>query len=377
MLPDTPPWIAPVAYWSLIQSITGLTVTFTSQQSLLRPITTAIISFLAHLFRLHIQSHLEEIRLWAPVFAMCMVNVLNAFDLLLFTRASYAAQLAYTTTKSEKKDIPTQHASLSNKLLFSLLLPYNYRRINTPWQISRLPRFSSTDPSYVPTRPAFLLRSALKLAIASAVVRLLTIDPEDPHLLEALAHLEQSKSVLLPFRNYSAYTILLQARFTLSFGIVTRAFIVGSYTANSILAVALGSDPASWPPIAGSLTEAWSLKTLWGCVVRLSFFLSFPFLQTNPTQPDQPNPYNRTQTNKLCQTNLAPNPPPPPLLHLPRNHQKLRPPPNKPRRTLDPRRHRVPRLRCNPLIHGHRLRRAAIGIRRVGVFPAADCRSCF
>ncbi|BCS21188.1 wax synthase family protein [Aspergillus puulaauensis] len=260
-----PPWIVPVINWNLVQSITGLTVAFTDPQSPLRPLAAATTALLAYLLQSNIQTHFAGTRPSGPTVAMCWVNVLNAVDLLVLTRASYEAQLTYTTTKTSKKDAPAPktHDSLWDRILFSIVLPYNYRRINTPWQISRLPRFSSTNPSYIPTKATFLLHSTAKLLVAGTIIHLLTLDPTDPHLSSALSQLDESKSVLVTY-NSSLYTILLQARFTLSFGLVTRAAIVGGYTAGSILAVLLGSSPASWPPIAGSLSGAWSLGRLWG-----------------------------------------------------------------------------------------------------------------
>ncbi|OJI97932.1 hypothetical protein ASPVEDRAFT_124133 [Aspergillus versicolor CBS 583.65] len=260
-----PPWIVPLVNWNLIQSITGLTVAFTDPQSPLRPLTAATTALLAYLLQSNIQTHFAGTRPSGPTVAMCWVNALNAFDLLVLTRASYEAQLAFTTSKTSKKDTPTPKTKTSfwDRILFTIALPYNYRRINTPWQISRLPRFSSTNPSYIPTKATFLLHSTAKLLIAGTIIHLLTLDPTDPHLSSALSRLDESKSVLVPF-NSDLHTILLQARFTLSFGLVTRAAIVGGYTAGSILAVLLGSSPASWPPIAGSLSGAWSLSRLWG-----------------------------------------------------------------------------------------------------------------
>lgn len=260
-----PPWIVPLINWNLIQSLTGLTVAFTDPQSPLRPLAAATTALLAYLLQSNIQTHFAGTRPSGPTVAMCWVNVLNSFDLLVLTRASYEAQVTYTTTKTSKKDAPTPKTKNSfwDRIFFSISLPYNYRRINTPWQISRLPCFTSTNPSYIPTKATFLLHSTAKLLVAGTIIHLLTLDPTNLHLSSALSRLDESKSVLVPF-NFNLYTILLQARFTLSFGLVTRAAIVGGYTAGSILAVLLGSSPASWPPIAGSLSGAWSLSRLWG-----------------------------------------------------------------------------------------------------------------
>ncbi|KAL4803051.1 membrane bound O-acyl transferase family-domain-containing protein [Aspergillus unguis] len=258
-----PPWVPPAFYWNLIQLIAGLTATFTAAKSPLRLPAAATTALLAYLLTTNFQTHFAATRPSGPIVAMCWVNVLNAFDLLLSSRASYDAQLAYTKSKNEKKDKPSSKDSLAKKLFYALILPYNLRRINSPWQITRLPRFSASDPSYVPSRTKFLLQSLFKLAISGLLMHFLTVEPTDPYLVPALARLSETKSILL-LRDYDLSSILLQARFSLSFGIITRAAIVGGYTSGAAIAVLLGSDPAEWPPIAGSLTGAWSLGRLWG-----------------------------------------------------------------------------------------------------------------
>ncbi|KAL4794115.1 membrane bound O-acyl transferase family-domain-containing protein [Aspergillus venezuelensis] len=266
-LNDYPPWITPVINWNLIQLITGATAIFTSSRSPLRPIAAALTAILAYILQHNIQTYYSGTRPSGPVVAMCWVNVLNAIDLLVLTRASYDAQVAYRKTKDEKKDKPTKGGQgkygLLRKIVFALVLPYNLRRINTPWQISRVPRFDERNPAYIPSRLSFLVQSLVKLVIAGAFIALLPLDPENPLLVKAVSKLDQTKYVLF-YRNYDAYSILLQAGFTLSFGIVTRASIVSGYTVGAIFAVLLGDDPAEWPPVAGSLSEAWSLERLWG-----------------------------------------------------------------------------------------------------------------
>ncbi|KAL3458439.1 membrane bound O-acyl transferase family-domain-containing protein [Aspergillus heterothallicus] len=272
-----PPWITPVLCWNLIQSLTGLTVAFTASDSRLRPFVAALTALLACTLQSNIQTHFAATGPSGPLVAMCWVNVLNAFDLLVLSRASYSAQVAYQRTKAEKKDkTPTQGTTsqsntLSSKLRFALELPYNYRRIDTPWSNPTGPR--STPPQnprqreQSKSKSTFLLRSTATLLLAGAIIHLLTLDPSDPHLTRALRKLDTSKNVLLlPFRDAIAHKhdLLVQALFTLSFGLITRAAIVGGHTAAAILAVSLGDSPANWPPIFEPLHEARSLHGLWG-----------------------------------------------------------------------------------------------------------------
>ncbi|KAL6229111.1 hypothetical protein BDW75DRAFT_246033 [Aspergillus navahoensis] len=274
----TPPWLIPVTSWTLIQTLTGLTATFTPSASGLRYVVAATTAFLAYTLQTSIQTHYAGARPSGPLVAMCWVNVLNAIDLLLLSRASFDAYLSYRRRKEEKKDIPHSSTegegfgSTKNKLIFALTLPYNYRRINTPWQLSRLPVLTpSSFPSSLTltNRRKFLLQSTARLVLAITIVHIPTLDPSNSALLHAVLQLDQSKSaLLLPLRALTqkdgVHALWLQARFTLAFGIVIRATIVAAYTAASILVVLLGGDPADWPPVAGSLSEAWTLNRLWG-----------------------------------------------------------------------------------------------------------------
>ncbi|KAL2861979.1 hypothetical protein BJX68DRAFT_223576 [Aspergillus pseudodeflectus] len=261
-----PPWLTPVLCWNLIQSLTGLTVTFTASDSRVRPLVAALTALLAYILQRNIQTYFAATRPSGPLVAMCWVNVLNAFDLLVLSRASLAAQLAYQSAKLKKdKTPPVQSPRLLAKLRFALELPYNYRRINTPWENPRLR--TSTPQSQRKSKSTFLLHSLATLLVAGAIINLLTLDASDTNLQHALSKLDTSKSVLLPLRDFNAHNLLVQTLFTLSFGLVTRAAIVGGHTAAAILAVgALGDDAANWPPIFDSLAEATSLRGLWGYV---------------------------------------------------------------------------------------------------------------
>ncbi|KAL4752191.1 hypothetical protein BDW72DRAFT_192326, partial [Aspergillus terricola var. indicus] len=265
-----PPWLIPFTSWALIQTLTGLTATFTPSASPLRYVAAAMTAVFAYILQASVQTHYAGAPASGPLVAMCWVNVLNAIDLLLLSRASFDVYLSYRRSKEEKKD--TRHSSTEdstrNRLLLALTLPYNYRRINTPWQLSRLPALTpSSFPSSltVTDRRKFLLHSTVKLILAITIMHIPISDPSNPVLLQAVLQLDRSKSVLLlPLRAFTQEdgmrALWLQARFTLAFGIVIRATIVAAYTAGSIFAVMLGGDPAEWPPVAGSLNDAWMLS---------------------------------------------------------------------------------------------------------------------
>ncbi|KAL4883836.1 membrane bound O-acyl transferase family-domain-containing protein [Aspergillus karnatakaensis] len=272
-MPDTPPWLVPALSWSTIHLLTGLTVTFTTRTSPLRILTAATTFLLAYILQINVKAHYHGTPPSGPLVAMTWVSVLNGIDLLLLSRVDWKRQTDYTLSRKKKKDDDKKGDSLglSDKILFALQIPLNYRRINTPWAISRLPSFDSKNPSYIPSKSTFLSRGLLTLLITFAFVAIIPLDPDNPYIEATLSTLNTKPSLLaLPLRSLTdtleknTASLLLQARYTLSFATVTRATILATYTLLSVLAVLLGSDPSSWPPVFAGIGEASSLRGLWG-----------------------------------------------------------------------------------------------------------------
>jgi hypothetical protein len=73
--------------------------------------------------------------------------------------SSTKAQLAkYERNPSVHVD---NHGSWWDKFVFGLSITCSFRFIGTPYQVRNVPRFSNSDPSYVPSRAQFLRRAAL------------------------------------------------------------------------------------------------------------------------------------------------------------------------------------------------------------------------
>ncbi|KAE8155271.1 membrane bound O-acyl transferase family-domain-containing protein [Aspergillus avenaceus] len=289
-------WRVPLAHYAAIQLVPGLTVALTPSQSAVRPAAVAIVIAIAWSFQNHVAQSFADTRVTGPLAAMCWVSVLNAIDMLVLSRVSYEAQVEWERKRPDSKAMKNtpQNASLLSRLLWSQNIAFNYRRINTPWQIARLPVFDESNPQYVPSRVRFVLKAALKACIAFTLLHLCTIEPDDPRLAGYLAELSDSKTVLTPWlEGVTGRRMLVQALFTTSFGIVCRSAIVGMYSLAGAVAVALRLyDPVEWPPIANSLTEAWSLGRLWGTswhqvlrtlLVSNADFLTSSILRIPPT----------------------------------------------------------------------------------------------
>ncbi|OJJ84629.1 wax synthase family protein [Aspergillus glaucus CBS 516.65] len=241
--------------WLLIQATIGLAISYTPPNAnTLRSAAAIVIIALAT--SLQIEAIFPGGKILAaagPIAAMGWVNVLNGIELLLLSRVSYRAQVEWEKTQL-KAPAPT------SQLTWAFWMPYNYRRVRTPWQIKRLPCFRRDEPGYVPGRGGFLVTCAGKAVLCGSLVRILTVDLRYAGLEEQLGILwGQREDVTLLHR------VLVQTSFMVPFAVLIRAVIVGVYSVMALSCVGLGiSEPALWPPISGSLLDAWSIRRLWG-----------------------------------------------------------------------------------------------------------------
>lgn len=254
--------------WLLVQATTGLAIAYTSpHETHLR--CAAVVTIIALSIAMQIDSLVpgRKMHIVGPFVAMGWVNVLNGIDLLLLSRVSYTAHAEWEA----KNRVSADTSPVTTQLSWAFWMPYNYRRVRTPWQIKRLPGFSRRDPGYIPSRALFLRRCAAKVAVCAAFIPIFTIDLQYSGLKEQLAVLWGDDSDQLgvsPVRR-----LLVQSNFMLMFGILTRAVIVGVYSSLALVCVALDvTEPALWPPISGSLMDAWSIQRLWGCARLLPKF---------------------------------------------------------------------------------------------------------
>ncbi|GFF85267.1 putative toxin biosynthesis protein [Aspergillus lentulus] len=256
-------WSIPLTQWLLVQLLTGWTIAFTQPYSKLRPAVTAIVIALAYSFQTQVRQTFAETRARGPLAAMCWVNVLNAIDLLVLSRASFDEQIAWKTKLSQSK---SADSSYRRRLVWSVEMAFNYRRVNTPWQIRAVPAFDKHDPGFVPDKWDFLRRCAAKVCGSLLVLHFCTIDAGDARLAGMISEISDSKNVLLPtWEEWTARRALVQMLFTISFGFVTRAAILGTYSLLSMFFVAVGAyEPVDWPPVFGDLGDMYSLTRVWG-----------------------------------------------------------------------------------------------------------------
>ncbi|KAF2742532.1 hypothetical protein M011DRAFT_490496 [Sporormia fimetaria CBS 119925] len=156
---------------------------------------------------------------------------------------------------------------------------FSYRGIGTPRQAPNIPKFSSRNPNYVPSRSAFLLQRGLTSVLFYCLLDFLGHQPQSPP--SVFAH---SKAFLFP----SEWDIGTRISSTVMFWLFLRLNIGMVYNAFSFVAVAtFFTTPGDWPPYFGSITNAYTLRKYWSlfwhvglrnCLSSTANFLAYDVL---------------------------------------------------------------------------------------------------
>ena len=136
---------------------------------------------------------------------------------------------------------------------------------NTPWEVKNVPHFSSSDPSFVPSRSIFLRHNAILTLICYFVIDVLSLgfQPESNAVLSA------AQNVLFFTRLGGVYTQQLAVHILSSFALWANIYCLMrmGYSILGIMAVGTGlSDVSAWRPPFGRLIDAYSVRRFWGYI---------------------------------------------------------------------------------------------------------------
>ena len=171
------------------------------------------------------------------------------------------------SSRQVKQDSNAWHtpgrSSLADRLHFGFSSAFNPRMIGTPWEVKGVPPFSAKDNTFVPTRAQFLLQTCLRLLTVYLVLDLLTAwgDPDKNPVTYSLD--------LVPFfRRLGEVTVeQLVIRLITTIALWTSIYCIMTilYSVVSLIAVLSGASEArSWPPVYGSLSNAYTIRRFWG-----------------------------------------------------------------------------------------------------------------
>ena len=261
--------------WTLIgvQLLIFSLVGFTKPSSLLRHAAVALLVAVCVLVETTVQERIDN-RAWKCIATVLAVAIpLTAVANFLVDNVNFAAggperQVAQKTSSnrvstrhSEKENNHKLSRPQSSRFWFAVEQATSRRRIGTPWQIKNVPQFSRRDPSYVPSRSSFLLKTAASLFYCHLIWYLGSIQQLPDYTLVAI----EKQPLLSRFREVTVEEIIFRIACT-TFSFVQFVICIKIFPlVFGFIAVASGvSEPAAWPPPFGSLSELYSLRQFWG-----------------------------------------------------------------------------------------------------------------
>lgn len=167
---------------------------------------------------------------------------------------------------SQGKPPNTQTSSFSSRLRFGYWVSLQSRFPGTEWAVKNIPSFSKSNPAYVPSRSAFLLRNTLKCLIFGFILRATNDlgNPQDNPTLFSSARIP----LLTRLGDVTMSEFETRILGVLGYWVVEYLFIDVLYSILACVTVALHiTDVEAWPPVFGSVLDACSIRQFWGYVI--------------------------------------------------------------------------------------------------------------
>ncbi|PMD30510.1 hypothetical protein L207DRAFT_520016 [Hyaloscypha variabilis F] len=254
---------------------------FTSPTSILRLATFPLQFTFWYLTFLNINDYIRPN--WSQIVAALsfVFFVMNFLEMSLLRRWSFEAQgptshppsanpLPRSNGKSSNNKPPKFSSSkiqdtFLNRLKFGWTSTFSVRDIATLHEQASIPPFSTSNPSYVPSRPTFLLQTLLRFAVTYLILDLIECLPPPP---SAAPFAPALYPIFLRGRDVPGITIEeVATRIGTSFmvWVVTYCLISCVVAFLSLVSVGTGLTPvSSWRPLFGSFREAYTLRGFWG-----------------------------------------------------------------------------------------------------------------
>lgn len=243
---------------------------FTKPTSSLRYAAIVGMALIAYDFHLTVHYRVENRMMKAIPAGTTVGTILGAVERLLVNRWYYEAggPEAYQKRRqingravSKKTDEAVPKQPAKSRLRFTYDMLCSPRSVGKPWQVKNVPRFSSSDPSYVPSRRAFLLHVFALSVLCFLIFDILSSQP--PPNARLVAATQQ------PFfgriSDVTLEELIFRVASSLGYWISAAAYLSLLTYICAFFAVASGLDkPVDWPSNFDSPTTAYSVRQFWG-----------------------------------------------------------------------------------------------------------------
>jgi hypothetical protein len=204
---------------------------------------------------------------WASLLGGFTVAVLFRYlDLGLIRRWNFedrgpAPSPSVTTPASIKSN--KSASSFFSRLTYGWNTLWSFRHVNTPYEVKHVPHFSSSDPSYVPSKWRFIAQQAAAGIACYLVLDLLA--QRAPPVNAAQLFDPALIPVFARWRSVTVSDLRLRALTISGFAVTFFCIIQGTQSLAGALAVGTGvSKVEDWRPAFGDIKDAYCLKNVWG-----------------------------------------------------------------------------------------------------------------
>ena len=163
-----------------------------------------------------------------------------------------------------KEGNTTSRGIVGDRLRFGYRAVFSYRNIGAPDEVKNVPRFSTKDPQYVPSRRRFLLHKLLIILVCYTILDLATSAPQQADV-NAINFSARKVPFFRRLGTVSGEDLIVRVATTLGLWVSLYCVIQAGTNFYAFLCVGLGIDERKdWPPSFGSLKEAYSVRRFWG-----------------------------------------------------------------------------------------------------------------
>ena len=218
---------------------------------------------------------------WAAFIAGYMIlSVFQYVELVLlrkwtFENQGQAVLSSDLKEKPQKQQTKTHHESKQHDRAISwkqFYLGYfvttSSRHIRTPFEAKGVPKLSSSQPSYLPSRSLFVLKRACIALLSYFVLDIITHAQRTQHVQNNAVYRPSSSIPILArlfMGEVSRSELGLRLADAMGYYVFCYCLIQCYTSVFACAVVTLGIDDVkSWKPNFGSLSDGWSLRQFWG-----------------------------------------------------------------------------------------------------------------
>lgn len=256
-------------------SLTGAVVGFTPASSVLRPGILLLIASCPY-FQFPYLEDIHYAPLRGALGAACIYTVIIYIDAVLLNKFTYEASGPISATggltpikpnrsNTESKDFGTLKGAL-RRFQFGLNISTQGRFPATKWPVKNIPPFSRSEPDYVPGKGRFQLQTSLKVLVGFTLLALLGFAPKPGDGLTVFA--SEKVALLIRLDGVTKQEFTTRVGSVLGYWTVQYIIHVTVHGLLAVVAVTLGaSEVKAWPPVFGSVQDAYSIRRYWGYVI--------------------------------------------------------------------------------------------------------------